>query len=565
MSDTPSPTPATDRDVLDHAAPLTPQRLLRSAMVVMMGFALTKLVSLAQVLIIADRFGAQADYDSFVAANTAPARLVTLIAGGALTVAFIPVFSGILNRRDGEAAWRLASQVFNTMMVIALVLSTLIVIFAEPLIEYVIAPGFSDPAQIEQSAQLMRILTISTILFALSGVISGTLNGHNHFLLPVLAPIFQDVGLLFGVIFLTGEDALGIYGLAWGTVFGAVLHVLIQIPGLFIFKARWVPSLGWREGHLQEVVRLMLPRIMASGVFIVNIIAINNISSRLGEGALSAFDWGLRIMDVPEALIGTALGFVIFPTLSALSELKRDEERTQLFSEAVRFICVATIPAAAGMLLLGRPAVDILFTDSYESDLVYASVWVFAYALVFQAVHEVISRAFYAQKDTVTPLIVSFIGMVLAITTMIFVYNLYLNSDNISLTSPLGVGVGAIGYLVSFVVEVVLLTVILRRRWGDLDGGRIRRALVRTVLATAFMALPVIVVDMVLTDSMFTERTRFAGLARTVIGSGVGLIFFLLGALLFDLREVKRLPQMFRRRKTIQESDSPLAVEGAGV
>jgi putative peptidoglycan lipid II flippase len=565
MSDTPSPTPATDRDVLDHAAPLTPQRLLRSAMVVMMGFALTKLVSLAQVLIIADRFGAQADYDSFVAANTAPARLVTLIAGGALTVAFIPVFSGILNRRDGEAAWRLASQVFNTMMVIALVLSTLIVIFAEPLIEYVIAPGFSDPAQIEQSAQLMRILTISTILFALSGVISGTLNGHNHFLLPVLAPIFQDVGLLFGVIFLTGEDALGIYGLAWGTVFGAVLHVLIQIPGLFIFKARWVPSLGWREGHLQEVVRLMLPRIMASGVFIVNIIAINNISSRLGEGALSAFDWGLRIMDVPEALIGTALGFVIFPTLSALSELKRDEERTQLFSEAVRFICVATIPAAAGMLLLGRPAVDILFTDSYESDLVYASVWVFAYALVFQAVHEVISRAFYAQKDTVTPLIVSFIGMVLAITTMIFVYNLYLNSDNISLTSPLGVGVGAIGYLVSFVVEVVLLTVILRRRWGDLDGGRIRRALVRTVLATAFMALPVIVVDMMLTDSVFTERTRFAGLARTVIGSGVGLIFFLLGALLFDLREVKRLPQMFRRRKTIQESDSPLAVEGAGV
>ena len=565
MSDTPSPTPATDRDVLDHAAPLTPQRLLRSAMVVMMGFALTKLVSLAQVLIIADRFGAQADYDSFVAANTAPARLVTLIAGGALTVAFIPVFSGILNRRDGEAAWRLASQVFNTMMVIALVLSTLIVIFAEPLIEYVIAPGFSDPAQIEQSAQLMRILTISTILFALSGVISGTLNGHNHFLLPVLAPIFQDVGLLFGVIFLTGEDALGIYGLAWGTVFGAVLHVLIQIPGLFMFKARWVPSLGWREGHLQEVVRLMLPRIMASGVFIVNIIAINNISSRLGEGALSAFDWGLRIMDVPEALIGTALGFVIFPTLSALSELKRDEERTQLFSEAVRFICVATIPAAAGMLLLGRPAVDILFTDSYESDLVYASVWVFAYALVFQAVHEVISRAFYAQKDTVTPLIVSFIGMVLAITTMIFVYNLYLNSDNISLTSPLGVGVGAIGYLVSFVVEVVLLTVILRRRWGDLDGGRIRRALVRTVLATAFMALPVIVVDMMLTDSVFTERTRFAGLARTVIGSGVGLIFFLLGALLFDLREVKRLPQMFRRRKTIQESDSPLAVEGAGV
>lgn len=569
MPDTPPTTPpdtaSPKNDVLDHAAPLTPQRLLRSAMVVMMGFALTKLVSLGQVLIIADRFGAQADYDSFVAANTAPARLVTLIAGGALTVAFIPVFSGLLNRRDGDTAWRLASQVFNTLLLITLVLSTLIVIFAEPLIEHVIAPGFDDAAQIQQSATLMRILMISTVLFALSGVISGTLNGHNHFFLPVLAPIFQDVGLLFGVIFLTGDDALGIYGLAWGTVLGAVMHVLVQIPGLFMFRARWFPSLGWREGHLREVVRLMLPRMLASGVFIVNIVAINNISSRLGEGALSAFDWGLRIMDIPEALIGTALGFVIFPTFSALTELKREEERTQLFSEAVRFIAVATIPAAAGMLLLGQPAVDILFVDNYEADLVYASVWVFAYALVFQAVHEVVARAFYAQKDTVVPLIVSFIGMVIAVMTMIVAYNLYLSSDAISLTSPLGAGIGALGYLVSFIVELSLLTIILKRRWGDLDGGRIRRALVRTLLATVFMAVPVVLVDTMLAESVFTERGRFAGLARTAIGSVVGLVFFVLGALLFDLREVKRLPLMFRRRKDIQEAESPLAVEGIGV
>lgn len=559
MAENTPPNPKTPHDVLDHAAPLTPRRLLRSVLVVMFGFGFTKLISLGQVLIIADRFGARADYDSFVAANTAPARLVTLIAGGALTVAFIPVFSGLLNQRDGGGAWKLASQVFNTLLVITIVLSTLIAIFAHPLIEYVIAPGFNDADQIDQSANLMRILMISTVLFALSGLISGTLNGHNHFFLPVLAPIFQDIGLLLGVIFLTGDDALGIYGLAWGTVFGALLHLAIQIPGLLMFRARWFPSLGWTDPRLHEVVRLMLPRMLASGVFIINILAINNIASRLGEGALSAFDWGLRIMDIPEALIGTAIGFVIFPTLSAMTELQQVDERRQLFSEAVRFILVATIPAAAGMLLVGSPATDILFVETREADLVYASVQVFAFALVFQAVHEVVARAFYAQKDTFVPLLVSVAGMVGAIAGMVLAYNIYLNSD-IPLASPFAVGIPAMGYLISFIIELGLLTYILRGRWGNLDGDAINRALFRTLAATALMIIPVLVVDMLITNTMFPDRGRVAGLIRTVIGSGVGVIFFLIGAYLFDLREVKRLPALFRRRR-----ETGLVVEGAGV
>ncbi len=537
----------TSKDVLDHAAPLSSRRILQSALVVMMGFGLTKLISLGQVIIIADRFGARANYDSFVAANTAPARLVTLIAGGALTVAFIPVFSGLLNRRDGPGAWRLASQVFNTLLIVTIFLSALIAIFAHPLIEYVIAPGFSDPDQIAQSANLMRILTISTILFALSGLISGTLNGHNHFFLPVLAPIFQDIGLLLGVIFLTGDDMLGIYGLAWGTVLGAVLHLIVQIPGLLMFRARWFPSLGWNDPNLREVVRLMLPRMMASGVFIINILAINNIASRLGEGALSAFDWGLRIMDIPEALIGTAIGFVIFPTLAAMTELKQVEERRQLFSEAVRFISVATIPAAAGMLLIGSPATDILFVNTREANLVYASVQVFAFALVFQAVHEVVARAFYAQKDTVIPLLVSVAGMIGAVLGMVIAYNIYLQSDW-PLASPFVVGIPAMGYLISFVIELGLLTVILKGRWGDLDGSRISRAITRTLAATMVMVIPVILLDLLLTNSLFPERGRIAGLIRVGLGSGVGVVFFVIGAFIFDLQEVKRLPQLFRRR-----------------
>ncbi|NDJ84344.1 MAG: murein biosynthesis integral membrane protein MurJ [Chloroflexi bacterium] len=556
MTDTlptePQPGQSARREVNSHARPLTAHRLRNSTMVVMIGFTLTKLVSLLQVFIIADRFGTGADYDSFVTANNAPAQIVRLLGGGALAVAFIPVFSGLLNRDDSDSAWRLASQAFNTLLVVTLVISLLIAATAPLLVQHVIAPGF-NASQTAQTVDLLRILMISTVIFTVSSLLSGILNGYNHFFLPVLAPIFQDVGLLFGVIFFTGP--LGIYGLAWGVVLGAVMHIGIQVPGLVMFRARWLPSLGWNDPRLREVARLMVPRMLASGVFAINFIAINNIASRLGEGAPSAFDWGLRIMDIPEALIGTALGFVIFPTLSALTELGRVEDRRKLFSEAVRFVLVATIPAAAGMLLIGRPAVDILFTDPDEAALVYASVQVFAFALVFQAVHEIIARAFYAEKDTITPLIMSVYGMIAAIITLIVAFNIYLRVDTIPLASPFGAGIAAMGYLVAFVVELSLLTIALKRRWIDLDEGRVRRALVRTFAATALMALPVIVLDMFLANNIFTGHGRFTGLARSGIGAVTGIIFFLIGALVFDLKEVKQFPRIFRKRGAALATD----------
>lgn len=529
----------------NHAAPLSPSRLLRSTLTVMIGFAVTKLVSLAQVIIIADRFGASADYDTFVAANNAPERLVQFLGGGALAVAFIPLFGALLNQQENQGAWRLASQVFNTLLVVTLTISILVIVTAPLLVEQIIAPGFSD-AQTEQTVILLRILMVSTLIFVLSSLLTGILNGHNHFLLPVLAPIFQDLGLLFGVIFFTGP--LGIYGLAWGVVLGAILHFGIQLPGLFMFKARWIPTLGWNDPRLREVIRLMIPRMLASGVFAINFFVISNIASRMGEGALSAFGWGLRIMDIPEALIGTALGFVIFPTLSALTAQGRVDERRQMFSEALRFILVATIPAAAGMILIGRAAVGILPFDSDEASLVYAAVQVFSLALVLQATHEVVARAFYAQKDTIVPLWASVAGMFGNIAVLVTGFLIYNNVDGIPLAGPMGVGILPAGYLTAFIIELGILTIILHRRWGDLDETRINQTIRRTLIATLCMAIPVFLIDQGLSQFIFTEGGRLGYIARTGMAGIVGLGAFVLGAILVDLKEVKQAPRLFRRR-----------------
>src|SRR5262249_36248497 len=263
-------------------------------------------------------FGVGREWDTFVTANSLPDLIFTLISGGALAYAFIPIFSGYLARDDKPGAWRLTSHVINTVFSATIVVS-IIVFFAAPwLVAHIVAPGF-EPAAQQQTADLMRILLISTLIFSVSGISMGILQSHNHFLLPALAPIMFDLGILFGAGFLI--KPFGVRGIAYGAVLGAAMHFAIQVPGLIRYGIRWRPELGWNDPMLWKVIKLMLPRVAGLGLFSLNFLVMNNIASRLGEGSVSALNWGWRLMQIPETLIGTAMGIVIFPTLAYLSEL----------------------------------------------------------------------------------------------------------------------------------------------------------------------------------------------------------------------------------------------------
>ena len=528
----------------NHAAPLDPRRLMRSVLIVIIGFAITKAITLIQVFVITDEFGLESDYDSFTIADSAQTQIVKFLAVGVVAVAFIPVFNGLLNRNENTAAWRLASQVFNTLLLITLFLAIFIGLTANFWVENVIARGFSA-SEAQRTAELLRILMLSPIIFSLSSLFTGVLNGHNHFLLPALAPIFQDIGLLFGAIFFT--DQWGIHGLAWGAVLGASLHFLVQVPGLFIYKAKWSFSLGWNDPKLREVLRLMFPRMLASGVFTINFLAFSNVASSMPEGTASAFGWGLRIMDIPEALIGTALGIVIFPTMAALTELKQVEERAKVFSEAIRFILIATIPASIGMILIGHSAISILPLDADEVNLVYASMQVFAFAMILQAVHEIVARGFYAEKDTVTPLIASAAGMVGNLIILFLLFTTYKETDLLPFDSPVGVGIPAIGYLTAFVIELGILIVILKNRWGNLGQARIMRVVYRTIGATALMAIGIIIIDFIFTDPVFGGGGRISTLLHAGINGIVGVVIFAVSAWVLDIKEVKQFPALIRQ------------------
>ena len=335
------------------------RRIARSTLTVMIAFAAAKVISLVQTLIIAQTFGVGRELDAYVAANRIPELIVILISGGALTHAFIPVFSGLLANGDTESAWKLSSHLINMIFSLALVLSAIVFLIAPWLVENVVAPGF-DATTAENTIDMMRILLLSTLIFAVSGIFSGILNSHQHFLLPALAPIMFDIGILFGVLFLL--PPLGVHGIAYGAVLGAALHFAIQVPGLFRYKMRWRFELGIRNPQLWRVIGLMLPRIGGLGVFSLNFLVMNNIASRLGVGSVSALDWGWRLMQIPQTLIGTAMGIVIFPTLAALSELDDLAGKRGAMAGALRFILISSIPSAIGLIILGRPLISLFRT-----------------------------------------------------------------------------------------------------------------------------------------------------------------------------------------------------------
>lgn len=535
------------------------RRIARSTVTVMLAFAAAKLISLVQTLIIAQTFGVGSELDAYVAANRIPELIVILISGGALTHAFIPVFSGMLAKRQPEEAWRLSSNLINTIFTLALLISAAVFLSAPWLVRVLVAPGF-DASTAQNTIDMMRILLLSTIIFSVSGIFSGILNSHQHFLLPALAPIMFDVGILFGVLFLL--PMFGVHGIAWGAVIGAALHFSVHLPGLARYKMRWRLELGLGNRQLWRVIWLMLPRIGGLGVFSLNFLVMNNIASRLGSGSVSALDWGWRLMQIPQTLIGTAMGIVIFPTLAALSEMDDLAGKRSAMSGALRFILVCSIPSAVALIVLGRPLISLLERGAFDtsaSALVYSTLSMFTLGLIVHAALEVIARSFYADKDTLTPLFAALAGALINFGGALVLSEVNLVDaagfgNTVAHSLPwlgLRIEIGNVSGLalansLGVMFEVLSLLLILRRRWHGAHENELTRTLMKTLVASLIMAAVIVSADTLWMVAL-PERGLTMTLARLACQGLLGLAAFALAAFALKMQEISELRAMLRR------------------
>ncbi|MDX1991579.1 MAG: murein biosynthesis integral membrane protein MurJ [bacterium] len=539
------------------------QQIIRSTITVVLAFAFTRVVSLAQVFIIAREFGVGPDADAFTAANLIPELIFNLISGGALANAFIPVFSGYLAREDRPGAWKIASHIINTVFIATLVVSLIIALIAPWVVRTFVASGFT-PDQVTLTANLMRVLLVGTVIFSVSGILMGILQSHQRFLLPALAPIMYDIGILAGVLFLL--PTLGVYGVALGAVAGAALHLGIQLPGLFQIRARWMPQFGWNDRDLWRVIRLMLPNVAALALFNINFLVMTNIASRLGTGAVSSFGWGWRLMQIPQTLIGTAMATVIFPTLSALSALNDAKGKRESMSGALRFILIGTIPSAVGLIFVGRPLISLLERGAFDasaSALVYSALQFFALGIIVHSALEIVASSFYADKDTLTPLMVRVGGTVINVSLAYVLSGVaaadfaYTNGllprlgfrPLLAEVQPLSVGMLAFANSLAIAFEVAVLLVILRRRWHSINENALARTLWKTLLASLIMALAITLISF-LWDMLGLNNGRLIyTLALIGLEVGIAALVFFGAAWALKMEELNLIPYILRARR----------------
>lgn len=443
----------------------------------MAGFALSRLLGLGREVAIGYQFGTTRELDAYLAAFRVPDLLFQLVAGGALASAFIPTFTAYLAREDEEGAWHLASAIANILLILLGSLALIMAWAADPLVRYVIAPGF-EPAAQQITAHLMRWMLLATVIFALSGLVMGTLNARQHFLLPALAPSVYNLSIIGGALIL--GPRWGVYGLAWAVVIGAGGHLLVQVPALIREGARYSPVLALRDSGVREVARLMGPRVIGLAAVQINFLVNTILASGLAGGRLSALNYAWLLMLLPQGIFAMAVSTAAFPTLSRQAAEDALAKMRDTFSATLRIILFLTVPAAVGLIILRRPLVTLLLQrgafDASSTEVVAWTLQFFALGLVAHAGVEITSRAFYALHNTKTPVLVSIAAMAV---------NLALS---LLLIRPLAQGGLALSNSIATILEMIVLLALLRPHLGGLMGPQLARSAAHTLLSALVMA-----------------------------------------------------------------------------
>ena len=509
-------------------------RIARAASVVMALFVASRLLGLVREMVIAHQFGVSADMDAYLAAFRLPDLLFYVVAGGALGSAFIPTLTGYLTRTELPAAWRLASAVINWVVLILSALGGLAAMLAPWLVQ-LFFPDFS-PAQQALTAQLMRWMLVTPVIFGVSGVVMGILNAHQHFLLPALAPVMYNLAIILAAWWL--GPIWGVRGLTVGVVVGAAAHLLVQLPGLRQKRMQYRPALAASDPGLHEVARLMAPRVLGLAAVQLNFVVTTILAARLSAGSITALNYGWIIMLLPQGVIALSVATALFPTLAELAARGDQAQLRRVFEATLRHLLFLTLPAAVGLVMLAGPLVRLLLErGAFDAGSTTLTAWAlafFAVGLVGHAVVEIVTRTFYALKNTKTPVGVGVGAMVVNIGLSLLLPGLFAR-----LHWPPHGGL-ALANSAAVTLEMAALLWLLRPRLGGLGGPGLGRAVARMSLAAAGMALALAG----LRPFLPANPAWLAGLVGVVVG---GVIY---GGLAYALRveELREVVRKVRRR-----------------
>lgn len=422
--------------------------------------------------------------DAYRVAFTIPDFMFFILVSGALSVTFIPVFNQRLATGNKKSAWELSSSMINFMALATLVASVLIIIFADPLVRYVVGPGLDESGR-NLAISMMRVIAVNPFLFAVATVIASMQQAIGRFTFYALAPTIYNIGIIIGVVFFTGGINIfgwqvfdgGIMGVALGVVLGSVMQLLVSSIGLFGLGFDYNFKIFWKNKGFRQVLRLLPPRSLDQGADYLNGLVEMNLASRMVAGTVNAYQQATSLHLSPINLIGVAISTAAFPKMTErLSQGRPDLFKSELQS-VLRVIIWLALPVATVTFFARGYLINFIINGG--DPLMAGLLGTLVVAILFRSIYYIAARSFYAQQDTKTPLYISIFAIALNIVLAVW------------FTMSLGMGAYGLAWAQSFVafVEVMILFYVMSRRIPGLFDFVFVRAIMRMASATGFMAI----------------------------------------------------------------------------
>ncbi len=489
-----------------------------------LSFLGSRLLGVAREFVIADQFGISVELDTYFVAMRLPDLVFQLLAGATLASAFIPVYARVLQVRGERAAWRLASIVLNWVLIGTIVLAAVVFLAAEWIVP-ALAPGLGEDSGaqdqiVADAVFLTRVLLLSPILFAVSGMLTGMLHARRHFLLPAISPMLYNLAIILGALLLPEE--LGVEALVIGVIAGSGLHLMIQLPALSSALSRSGGGLGphfnLRDIEVREVLRLMGPRTLGLAAAQVNLIVLTFFGSLVGDTSISALNFAWLLLMFPVGIFGMSLATALFPSLAERAVTGGPSAVREMVSQTLRFTLFLAIPASVGMLLLRESIVATLLEhgafDEAASNLVGDALFFYAIGLFAHAAIEIVSRGFYVLGDTRTPVALAVASMLLNILLCAL------------LVGPLELKGLALALSISAIAEFAVLVLLLHRSLArQLLSRAMGTAMLKAILATAVMGQVVWLLVEILAQ---VDIARDSWITLALGTSGGAVIYFAL-------------------------------------
>lgn len=423
-----------------------------SALIIAVSSLISRLLGVVRDRLLASSFGAGPELDVYFAAFRLPDFIYNILIAGGVVVAFLPLFSEYF-LKDKEESWKFVSNVLNIFFFLLVVASLILFIFT-PFFIRLITPGF-DSQQVSSTILLTRFLFLSPILLGLSSIFSGILQYFNKFIVYSLSPVFYNLGIILGIIFLA--PSLGIFGVALGVILGAFLHLSIQIPSAFRAGFSFKPIFNFQDSKIKKIFSLMAFRTLGVASPQINLMIVTFIASTLPVGALSIFNFVNNLGQFPLGLIGIPFAVSSFPVLSKSFAAGDNKNFLETFWKTLRKVLYFSLPASLLILVLRNQIIDIILKtgrfDESSAQLAAASLGLFALGIWATCLIPLFLRAFFACQDTKTPTIIALVTMVLNLILCFWFVRLF--------NSVLGL---ALAFSVDSIFQVILLAVFLKRR-----------------------------------------------------------------------------------------------------